>query len=280
MRLEGVGLRYGWRGPWVLRGVDLELPAGRLIRAQGANGCGKSTLLKVVAGAARPDQGRVSGRPARTAYVPERFPPALPFTALEYLRLMGRVHGLPGAEAERRGARLLERFGAEGHAGQPLARLSKGTCQKVAVVQALLAEPELLVLDEAWTGLDSGSRDALDEAVEERLAEGATVVFVDHDPARLAERTELRWAVGSGTVDVTGAVVAASVRIECTGATAGGVETLSTEALSALPGVRAVSALADGSVRLETDEAHSDAVLRALLAESGVHVRRVSGGRP
>jgi ABC-type multidrug transport system ATPase subunit len=256
-----------------MRDVDLDLPAGRLIRAQGANGCGKSTLLRVVAGSARPDRGRVLGRPARTAYVPERFPPALPFSAAEYLRLMGRVHGLPDAEAERRGARLLARFGAGEQAGRPLARLSKGTCQKVAVVQALLAEPDLLVLDEAWTGLDSDSRVALDEEVERRVAEGATVVYVDHDPARLAEHTDLRWTVGGGTVAVTEQVVAAPVRIDCTGLADGVAE------LSALPGVRAVDTLPDGSVRLETDEAHSDAVLRALLAEPGAHVRRVSGGR-
>ncbi|MFD7811656.1 ATP-binding cassette domain-containing protein [Streptomyces sp. NPDC059785] len=272
MRLDGVGLRYGWRGPWVLRDVRLELPPGQLVRAQGGNGCGKSTLLRVVAGTARPDRGRVLGRPARTAYVPERFPPALPFTALEYLRLMGRVHGLPGGETERRAARLLARFGAEAHADRPLARLSKGTCQKVAVVQALLAEPALLVLDEAWTGLDTASRAALDEAVEQRVAQGATVVFVDHDPARLADRTDLRWAVGGGTVTVTRqAAPAAPVRIDCTGAEGG------PDGLSALPGVRAVRVLADGSVRLETDETHSDALLRTLLTEPGVHIRRVSG---
>jgi ABC-2 type transport system ATP-binding protein len=215
----------------------------------------------------------VLGRPARTAYVPERFPPALPFTALEYLRLMGRVHGLPGAETERRGVRLLARFGAEGHADRPLARLSKGTCQKVAVVQALLADPRLLVLDEAWTGLDAESRAALDEAVEERVAQGATVVFVDHDPARLTQRTDLRWAVGHGAVAVTQQVAAAAVRIDCTCVTSG------PEGLSALPGVQAASTLADGSIRLETDETHSDTLLRALLAQPGTHIRRVTGGQ-
>ncbi|QIQ06150.1 ABC transporter ATP-binding protein [Streptomyces liangshanensis] len=272
MRLDGIGLRHGRRGPWLLRDVQLELLPGQLIRAQGRNGCGKSTLLRVVAGAARPGRGQVLGRPARTAYVPERFPPALPFPALEYLRLMGRVHGLPAAEAERRGTRLLSRLGAEGHADRPLARLSKGTCQKVAVAQALLADPALLVLDEAWTGLDTDARTALDEEVEERADRGTTVVFVDHDPSRLGLRTDLRWALGDGTVAVTSQEAATPVRIDCTGVADG------PEALSALPGVRAVTVLADATVRLETDEAHSDALLRALLALPGTHVRRVSGG--
>ncbi|MBJ7906818.1 ATP-binding cassette domain-containing protein [Streptomyces sp. DSM 110735] len=278
MRLEGVGLRYGWRGPWVLRDIQLDVPAGQLIRVQGVNGCGKSTLLRVVAGAVRPARGRVAGRTGRAAYVPERFPATLPFTSVQYLRLMGRAHGLTAAEGERRGRHLLERFGAGQHAERPLAELSKGTCQKVAVAQALLGEPALLVLDEAWTGLDAESRGALDEAVEQRVSEGATVVYVDHAPDRLADRTDLLWTVGDGTVTVNRQITTPPVLIEFTG---GPPDT------AALPGVRTVTTLADGTVRLQTDEEHSDALLRALLAAepgggrtgTGVHIRRVSGGR-
>ncbi|WP_037802177.1 ATP-binding cassette domain-containing protein [Streptomyces sp. LaPpAH-108] len=278
MRLEGVGLRYGWRGPWVLRDLQLDVPAGKLIRVQGANGCGKSTLLRVVAGAVRPARGRVAGRTGRAAYVPERFPATLPFTSLQYLRLMGRAHGLSAAEAERRGTHLLERFGAGQHADRPLAQLSKGTCQKVAVAQALLGEPALLVLDEAWTGLDARSRGELDEAVEQRVTEGATVVYVDHAPALLTDRTDLLWTVGDGTVTVNRQTTTPLVLIEFTGGP---------DDPSALPGVHAVTTLADGTVRLHTDEDHSDALLRALLTAEpggegdggGVHVRRVSGGR-
>ncbi|MEW2129809.1 ATP-binding cassette domain-containing protein [Streptomyces sp. NPDC005435] len=274
MRLEEVGLRYGWRGPWVLRDVRLDVPAGELIRVQGINGCGKSTLLRVVAGAVRPARGRVVGRAGRAAYVPERFPATLPFTSVQYLRLMGQAHGLAPAEAERRGRRLLERFGAGAYAEQPLARLSKGTCQKVAVAQALLGEPALLVLDEAWTGLDAESRGELDEAVEQRVADGTTVVYVDHAPARLADHTRLRWAVGDGTVTATRQATTPVVSIEYTGGP---------DDPAALPGVHAVTALPDGAVRLRTDEDHSDALLRALLTAppggDGTHIRRVSGGR-
>ncbi len=75
-------------------------------------------------------------------------------------------------------------------------------CQKVAIAQALLAQPGLLVLDEAWTGLDQAARGALDAAVAERVAAGGTVLFVDHDPARLAGRVDERWQLGGGTVTV------------------------------------------------------------------------------
>lgn len=166
----------------MLRGVDLDLPAHTLIRIEGANGSGKSTLLRLLAGIDAPTEGRITGRRSRTAYVPERFPAALPFTAGGYLVHLGRIHGLRTAEATGRAQAWLARFGAADHARTPLSELSKGTSQKVAVAQALLAEPELLVLDEAWTGLDTAARDELDRAVAERVTAGATVVFVDHDP--------------------------------------------------------------------------------------------------
>ncbi|CAM5366833.1 ATP-binding cassette domain-containing protein [Streptomyces abikoensis] len=185
MRLTGVGRRYGLGGPWILRGVDLDLPAGSLLRVEGANGSGKSTLLRLLAGIDAPSAGRITGRP-RTAYVPERFPAALPMTAGAYLTRLGRIHGLGRAAASRGALEWLERFGAGAYAGTPLSELSKGTSQKVAVAQGLMGAPGLLVLDEAWTGLDRASRGILDDAVRERVAAGARVVFVDHDPARLA----------------------------------------------------------------------------------------------
>src|SRR5690606_36887994 len=108
----------------------------------------KSTLLRLLAGVDAPSAGRVSDRP-HSAYVPERFPVALPFTALGYLTHLARVHGLRGRAAPRAALEWLERFGAGEFARMPLAELSKGTAQKVAVAQALLARPGLLVLDEA-----------------------------------------------------------------------------------------------------------------------------------
>src|SRR6202034_1649671 len=100
----------------------------------------------------------------------------LAFSAREYLTHMSRIHGLRGAAAMAAADNWLDRLGAADYAGSPLKTLSKGMCQKVALAQALLARPGLLVLDEAWTGLDQAARGALDAAVAERLSEGCTVL--------------------------------------------------------------------------------------------------------
>ncbi|HEY1621922.1 MAG TPA: ATP-binding cassette domain-containing protein [Streptosporangiaceae bacterium] len=263
MRLESVGKRYGLRQPWVVRDVTLEVPAGTLIRLEGRNGSGKSTLLRVLAGAATPSRGRVTGRP-RTGYVPERFPPGLPFSPRDYLSHLGRVHGLRGAHLAGRVEECLERLGAGGYAGQAMRQLSKGMCQKVAVAQALLPGPGLLVLDEAWTGLDQAARGVLDDAVARRLADGASVVFVDHDPRRLAGLAARRWLAAAGRVEaappVSPAPPAGLARIEVSG-----LDGAAAAAAAALPGVRSVGVSGDRAVII-TESAHSDALLAALLS--------------
>jgi len=192
LRLDNVAKRYGFTLPWVVRDVSLEIPAGGLVRFEGKNGSGKSTLLRVIAGVSEPSRGRVTGRPV-TGYVPERFPPALPFRGRDYLSHIGRVHGLTGAALASAIDACLDRLGGRELSSVPLRHMSKGMSQKVAVAQALLPGAGLLVLDEAWTGLDAPAKAALDEAVAERLADGGSVVFVDHEPGRLAQLDAERW---------------------------------------------------------------------------------------
>jgi ABC-2 type transport system ATP-binding protein len=304
MRLDAVGKRYGLRRPWIVKDVTMAVAAGKLIRLEGPNGSGKSTLLRIAAGALLPSAGRVTGRPA-AGYVPERFPAALTFPAREYLRHMARIHGLSGAAVPAAVEEWLERLGAADYADAPLRTLSKGMCQKVAIAQALLAKPGLLVLDEAWTGLDQAARGALDAAVIERLAAGGTVMFVDHDQARLRGRVDERWTLAGRTVTVApGAPTAARAADAGQSATAAsgrnglptatvlielaGVEAGSLGRLGLLPGVAAVWPEADRDadprtrldlVRVTAAEPASDDLLRRLLGWDGVHVTSVRPGQ-
>ncbi|WP_188304870.1 ATP-binding cassette domain-containing protein [Streptomyces sp. CBMA123] len=263
MELTAVGKRYGRGGRWILRDVQLAVGPGELVRIAGANGSGKSTLLRLAAGIERPSTGRVV-RPGTAAYVPERFPPALPFDAASYLLRVGRVHGLSAAAARRSSGEWLDRFGIADRAGTPLSRLSKGTCQKVAVAQALIAEARVLLLDEAWTGLDPQARAVLDDAAAERAAAGGTVLFVDHDPARLAGRTSAAYRVGpdgglrpaeeSTAVDRGGPVMEIEVDVPD-----------DAPLPERLPGAPVPTPLGGTAVRLTVPAAYSDALLRGLL---------------
>jgi ABC-2 type transport system ATP-binding protein len=306
MRLEAVGKRYGVRQPWVVREVSADLAAGRLIRVEGRNGSGKSTLLRVVAGVTAASAGRVTGRPARTGYVPERFPGGLPFTGRDYLLHLARIHGLRGAAGGRAVDEWLERLGAAGYANQPLGSLSKGMCQKIAITQALLPRPGLLVLDEAWTGLDQAARGALDAAAVERAAAGGSVLFVDHDPARLAGRADERWRLEAGgrftalpgdnaptgtgrPAPDDGAVADTSSPGTVVAIELAGLEDGSLTRLASLPGVLACTRTDTGTdadadvtaeepaarraiVRVLVGVGHSDDVLREVLSWDGVRV--------
>jgi ABC-2 type transport system ATP-binding protein len=312
VRLISVGKRYGLRQPWIVRDVSQEVAAGRLIRLEGPNGSGKSTLLRLIAGVLVPSAGRVTSRP-HAGYVPERFPAALAFSAREYLQHMGRIHGLSPAGVRAAADEWLERLGAADYAQAPLRTLSKGMCQKVAIAQALLARPGLLVLDEAWTGLDQAARGALDVAVSERLDAGGRVLFADHDPARLAGRVDQRWQLAGGRVTVipgggrpgpragSGPTAAgAGPALQAATIEVTGLEPPSLERLARLAGVLGVAAAPAGTgkqrraeenrldrvriddavrplerVRVTVSAAASDAVLRELLSWDGVHVSGV-----
>jgi ABC-type multidrug transport system ATPase subunit len=196
VQLEQVAFRYGRRAPWVLRDVTLTVPRGRVIEVNGANGAGKSTLLRLLAGVVPPVRGRVSGRPARVGYAPERFPAAQPFTARAYLRHMARIRGVPA----NRVATWSERLSFTEMLDVRLPELSKGSAHKVGLIQALIASPGLLVLDEPFAGLDAHTRKSLPDLLSELATAGTSIVVSDHQ-GDLRELPQIvRWQVSGHTV--------------------------------------------------------------------------------
>lgn len=198
MQFEQVAFRYRRRAPWVLHDVTLTVPRGRVIEVSGANGAGKSTLLRLLAGVVPPVRGRVSGRPARVGYAPERFPAAQPFTARAYLDHMSRIRGVPPSRA----TGWAQRLGFADLLSTRLPELSKGTAHKTGLVQALMAAPDLLVLDEPFAGLDTATRSALPGVLAELATEGATVVISDHQGDLRELPDVVRWRVSGNTVAV------------------------------------------------------------------------------
>ncbi|SES45916.1 ATP-binding cassette domain-containing protein [Actinokineospora terrae] len=179
LSVEAVSKRYGG-GNWVLREVDLTVEPGAVVAVVGGNGSGKSTLLRLMVGVSRPTAGAINGRPDVVGYVPERFPPNERLSAVAYLGHLGRIRGMTTIEAADRAEELLERLDLQGGFDAQVRTLSKGNAQKVALAQALLVPPGLLVLDEPWSGLDSDAHGVLATIIAEVAAAGGAVVFTDH----------------------------------------------------------------------------------------------------
>jgi len=183
-----------------LRGVSFGIEPGEVFALLGPNQAGKTTLLKVLLGLCRPSGGRVFrlGRPlserstlARVGYMHENqaFPRYL--TAVKLLEFYGELAGISPPVLRGRVPALLDRLGLTDRAHEPIARFSKGMVQRLALAQGLLAEPDLLVLDEPMEGLDLSARLLLQEIVAQQRRAGKTVLVVSHalgEVARVCDR--------------------------------------------------------------------------------------------
>ncbi|MEV7006140.1 ABC transporter ATP-binding protein [Streptosporangium sp. NPDC051022] len=198
MRLSKVSFRYSRRGPWVLRDIELALQPGSVIEVTGRNGAGKSTLLRLLAGIVPPSQGSISERPRVVGYAPDVFPVDQAFTVTAYLTHMTRIRGVSPAAI----GRLAERLNATHLLEQPLGDLSKGSAQKVGLIQSLLAPPDLLILDEPFAGLDAHTRAELPVIIGEIAANGGTIVVSDHQNQLENFPGADHWLVADGAVTV------------------------------------------------------------------------------
>lgn len=189
VRLRKVSKRYGRRE--ILADVDLQLNAGELLALVGANGSGKSTVLRLMVGLSRPSAGSVQRNARVVSYVPDVFTSHDRLSASAYLRHMGRIRGLSTRTARDRSLELLDRLALSGGADTPMRKLSKGNAQKVALAQALLDPPQLLVLDEPWAGLDATAHSTLRELLTETAGQGAAVAFTEHS-AEIVRSTATR----------------------------------------------------------------------------------------
>ncbi|MGP4094043.1 ABC transporter ATP-binding protein [Nonomuraea sp. KM90] len=192
MRLSRVSFRYRRRDSFVIEDADAHLAPGDVIELTGVNGAGKSTLLRLLAGLARPTAGTIADRPPVVGFAPDRFPTGQPFTVTAYLRHMSRVRG--GARWEP----WTERLNMGHLLDTPLGDLSKGSAHKVGLVQALMAEPGLLILDEPFAGLDVDTRETLPSIATEVAGRGGIVIASDHQGGLRGLPGVRQWSVVDG----------------------------------------------------------------------------------
>jgi ABC-2 type transport system ATP-binding protein len=182
--------RFGART--ALSAVSFELHPGELVAITGPNGAGKTTLLSILAGVLPPSDGEVIGEAGTAGWVPQQ--PALysKLSVAENLRLFARLEKV--ADPEAAVARMLAQTGLQERAGDEVGRLSGGNQQRVNIAIGLLAEPEVLLLDEPSAALDPRQRERLWEFISGLASGGTTVVFSTHNVAeaeRYAERVLL-----------------------------------------------------------------------------------------
>ena len=175
--------RYGEKV--VLRGLDFELERGGFLVVTGPNGSGKTTLLRLCAGLAIPTGGTLEIEPERAGIGFLGHEPLVyrELTALENLDLYGRLYRVP--ERRERIGMLLERFGVWDSRGLRADKLSRGQLQRLALCRSLLHRPELLILDEPFSGLDEDGAALLDRELA-GMRERRTILVSTHDPERVA----------------------------------------------------------------------------------------------
>ena len=174
----------------ILRDVTLAVEAGEYVVVLGANGSGKSTLLKILATLLAPTAGRLElfGEVAgpRAAHLRRRIGLIAhdsmlyrDLTARENLEFFGRLYRLPDAAS--RATQMLDRVGLSQRSEDPVRTFSRGMVQRVSIARALLHQPDLILADEPFAGLDDPSTEALEQLFEQVHDAGKTVVMVNHD---------------------------------------------------------------------------------------------------
>jgi ABC-2 type transport system ATP-binding protein len=283
------------KGVRALDGLSFAVPAGTVFALLGPNGAGKSTTIKILTTLARADSGTavvagldVRARAAevrRVIGVVAQFSGADPMaTGRENMLLTGRIQGVGGREAERRGGELLSRFGLAGAAGRLVRTYSGGMRRRLDVAMGLIHRPQVLFLDEPTAGLDPESRSAMWQEIGRLATEGLTILLTTHyleEADRLASRLAIidrGRVVAAGTPDeLKGELRGDAVRLELADATAAG------QVLGALAPLRVARDVRTAGHHVSARADDGATALPAMLAAlegAGVAVRAATVARP
>jgi len=186
LRLEGVTKRYG-----AFTAVDdlcFEAPAGRILGFLGPNGAGKTSTIRMILGLVAPTAGRIEVLGAsdtravrnRIGFLPEERGLYRRMTPIAAIAFLATLKGVAPSEARRRARSMLESQGLGEAMNRQIRSLSKGMAQKVQLLSALAHEPDLVLLDEPFSGLDPVNQQALETLIRDIAARGATVLFSTH----------------------------------------------------------------------------------------------------
>jgi ABC-2 type transport system ATP-binding protein len=273
LEIDGVSKRYG--EVVALRDMSFDVRAGELFGFVGSNGAGKTTTMRIALGVLAADSGEVrwNGRAVdldtrrRIGYMPEERGLYPRMKVLDQLVYLAELHGMSTNEAHKSAENWIARLGLRDRRTDEVQRLSLGNQQRVQLAAALVHEPDVLVLDEPFSGLDPVAVDVMSHVLREKASAGVPVVFSSHQldlVERLCDRVGIVSAgsmVAVGTVDELRAGAVSRLV----------VESPTTEWTATLSGVRVIEKNGKRCVLELADGVDDQAVLQAALAAGPVH---------
>jgi ABC-2 type transport system ATP-binding protein len=275
LELDGLVKRFGTTV--ALDGLTFDVRRGEMFGFVGVNGAGKTTAMRIVLGVLSPDAGEVrwEGAPidaamrARIGYMPEERGLYPKMRVRDQLVYLARLHGATEPAAVAAAERWIRALGVDQRASDRVEALSLGNQQRVQLAAALVHDPEVLVLDEPFSGLDPVGVDVLAGVLRARVAEGAAVVFSSHQLELVERLCDAVGIIRAGRLVATGTVDALRregnrhrrVRLAVEGAAPGWWD--------GLAGVRALPGDAGDEVVVELDDGADDQALLDRARASG-----------
>ena len=211
MKLEVKDLRKSFGDKEILHGISFSIESGKALGLLGRNGAGKTTTIRILMDVFRADSGTVTvdGRPFhpkkfRIGYLPEERGLYPKKGVQEQLIYLAQLRGSSHADAKEQSMRWLKRLGVEEYAQRKLETLSKGNQQKVQLAQTLVCDPDLVILDEPFSGLDPVNSQILKDVIQEQIEAGKLVVFSSHQMSYVEEFCEDIVLINHGEIVLSG----------------------------------------------------------------------------
>lgn len=211
MRLEVRGIKKSFGDKEVLHGVSFEVMSGRAMGFLGRNGAGKSTTFRCLMDVFHQDEGGffMDGAPLdikkhRVGYLPEERGMYQKHTVMDQLCYFARLRGASKQEAEKSASEWVDYFGLNEYKNKKLETLSKGNQQKIQIAQCFLNEPDILILDEPFSGLDPVNAQVFKDTISRFVREGRLVIFSSHQMGYVEEVCDDITLIHSGDILLSG----------------------------------------------------------------------------
>ncbi|WNJ16323.1 ATP-binding cassette domain-containing protein [Pontibacter sp. G13] len=193
-------------GHYAVDGISMEIPRGKIFGLLGPNGAGKTTLIRMITRIIMPDEGQITfdgealkdHHANRIGYMPEERGLYPKMKVLDQIQYLLTLKGMSPKDAKKAGLIWLNRLGLAEWAGHQIADLSKGMKQKVQFISTVAHEPDLLILDEPFSGLDPVNAQLIEQQILNLVADGTTIIFSTHRMEQVEELCQYIGLVNQG----------------------------------------------------------------------------------